>query len=555
VVPKYYKNGNVIQKVISGRTYWYLGENRRIDGKTKRVWQKYLGTADKLKQTLEEGFKPQNIETMEFGLVASLLCLEEELKFVKIINKIIPKRNQGLTTGEHMFINILNRLDQPTSKNKLGEWFNETFLKRRYLVKSTYLSSQGFWNHWGNFDDRKIHAIQERILEKLVKKVSINDLFYDPTNFTTYIEEHKQNKIPKFGHAKSKIPGLRQVNLALLLTRKDAIPLWHHTYEGNKNEAKEFKEFMRIIFKRIVYFHRKCKQIILILDKGNNSKKNFRLLNERIGFFVLGSLKPSMFPELLQIPLSKFNRTYIDDKGEKTKYYTCVRNVYEGRKRIVITYNQDLAYCQRLSTNRAINKALQELYGLQRKLNKDKWAIRDNVFLKVNKILGKPYLNNLLRYELRGEDKKLSLNFDIDEEAYERKANTFGKNILFTDNLTLSPEEIIKGYRNKDVIEHQFKALKNPHIIRFTPVWCWTDKMIKMHAFTCVLALLFLRILIKKIKDADIQLSQNEALEQLKKIKLALLKMPNSEKVHTKITRLNNEQKELAKLFKLKNYC
>ena len=68
------------------------------------------------------------------------------------------------------------------------------------------------------------------------------------------------------------------------------------------------------------------------------------------------------------------------------------------------------------------------------------------------------------------------------------------------------------------------------------------------------MALLFLRLMTKKVKDYGLNLTQSQILDQLKKIRLALLKMPKSEKIYAKLTRLNSCQTSLKKLFALKNY-
>ena len=78
--------------------------------------------------------------------------------------------------------------------------------------------------------------------------------------------------------------------------------------------------------------------------------------------------------------------------------------------------------------------------------------------------------------------------------------------------------------------------------------------MIRVHAFTCVMALLFLRIIVKKIKDAKVELSQDNIIGQLQKIKLTLFKMPGSDKIQTKLTRLNSNQVQLKRIFELKKY-
>ena len=44
----------ILKKRLKGRTYYYLAEAQRINGKPRIVWQKYLGTADKIKKKLLE---------------------------------------------------------------------------------------------------------------------------------------------------------------------------------------------------------------------------------------------------------------------------------------------------------------------------------------------------------------------------------------------------------------------------------------------------------------------------------------------------------------------
>ena len=43
-----YHMASIIKKMVHGRAYYYARECRRVDGKPKIVWQKYLGRADDL---------------------------------------------------------------------------------------------------------------------------------------------------------------------------------------------------------------------------------------------------------------------------------------------------------------------------------------------------------------------------------------------------------------------------------------------------------------------------------------------------------------------------
>lgn len=536
----------IFKKEVRGLMYYYLGENKKVNGVSRRVWQKYVGTAKTIQELLEQGNIPSEIDSLEFGLCAALLKINDELDFVGIADKVLDKREQGLSYGEHLLITVINRIANPSSHNKFSGWFDSTFLKRLFQVKKSYLSSQTFWNHWKDISDEEINNIQELLLEKIISMCDISELCFDPTNFSTYIEEHKNQRIMQFGHAKDGRKGFRQVNLSLLVTKNEGIPLWHHTYDGNINDVAEFKEFIKLLINRISFFSKKCKKITLVMDKGNNSKKNISNINKKLHFFIVGSLKPSEFGEYLDIPLEEFKEEYHTAKDKKVYCVSRLAEIYEGKKKIVVTYSSELAYKNKVRVEKALNNALNKLKNLQSRI-KNSRLTRDEILIKAHDIADRQYLKGLIKYEIGLGN---SLKFEVDNLVYKKLSKGFGKNILFTDDLTLSSEETVRLYNSKHIIEEQFKNLKDTRVISFTPMWCWTDQMIRVHAFTCVMALLFLRILCMKAKPLN--LSQDEILEQLQKIKLIIL--ASKDGASTKITRLNEIQKQLAEIFSLKSY-
>lgn len=535
----------IFKKKVKGKTVWYLGENKKVNGVSKRIWQRYVGNSQTIKEKL---LAPSEIDVLEFGCIAASLAINDEIEFSKIVDEIIKKREQGLSYGEHLLITLINRIDNPQSKNALGDWFNETILKRKIMVKSSYLSSQNFWNHWNNINDDELDKIQTKLIEKLVQKCNISELIYDPTNFTTYIEEHKNQNLMQFGHSKNG-RRLRQVNLSLLVTKKEGIPLWHNTYNGNINDVTEFKEFIKYLTEKITFFSKKCKKITLVFDKGNNSKNNIKNINKHLSFFVVGSLKPSEHKELFDIPIEEFNEEYETSGGKKVFCVAKNLDLYDSKKKVVITYSNELAYKNKIRVDKALEKALNQLKNIQGKLKNTNLS-RDDLLIKVSKIADKPWIKGLIDYEIH-ED---TFEFKENQKTYEEIRKSFGKNILFTDDLSLKTKEIVEVYNSKNTIEEQFKNLKDSHVIRFTPMWCWTDKMIKIHAFTCVMALLFLRLINKKVQDFKIDLSQGKIIEQLKKIRLTALYMPDL-KVEYRLTRFNDTQRDLVKILNLREYA
>ena len=71
-----YGMASLIKKSIRGKTYYYARECRRVDGKPKIVWQKYLGRADDIIAALTQPTTPlttapEKAVITEFGAVVA----------------------------------------------------------------------------------------------------------------------------------------------------------------------------------------------------------------------------------------------------------------------------------------------------------------------------------------------------------------------------------------------------------------------------------------------------------------------------------------------------
>jgi len=59
-MPQFFHMVSLKKKMIKGHTYWYAVEMARVDGKPKQVWQKYLGTAEKIVELKEKSDNQQD---------------------------------------------------------------------------------------------------------------------------------------------------------------------------------------------------------------------------------------------------------------------------------------------------------------------------------------------------------------------------------------------------------------------------------------------------------------------------------------------------------------
>ena len=114
-------------KKISGHTYYYYSHWAWVDGKCRRVWQKYLGKLENIVKAVEGGSAPPlYAEVFQWGLPEALWKECSLADVVRHIDKLCPKRDQGLTTGQYIAIAAINRAMSPASKRSMWDWFSQT---------------------------------------------------------------------------------------------------------------------------------------------------------------------------------------------------------------------------------------------------------------------------------------------------------------------------------------------------------------------------------------------------------------------------------------------
>jgi len=116
------------------------------------------------------------------------------------------------------------------------------------------------------------------------------------------------------GHCKASKHSNRLIGLALCVDRQYGIPLFHNIYQGNSHDSKTFYQIITELISTTKELLKLSSDVTLIIDKGNNSEKNFKQLKDKIEW--IGSLSVYNHKELASIPLEEYHGTF---KG--SKYY------------------------------------------------------------------------------------------------------------------------------------------------------------------------------------------------------------------------------------------
>jgi len=533
----------IVKNKRKNRVYYYLAESARVNGKPRIISRKYLGSAEKVANMVTKGIRLPKAEfstVLDLGAVLALFDVAERLKIRQIIERHVLKREQGLPVSDTILLAAINRAVMPKSKNSFYDWYEKTVLHNCFKeADKSSLSSQGFWNNMSQLDQRTIRAIEDDITKAVVNKykVSTECLLFDNTNFFTYIDTNNPATLAQRGHSKEKRSDLKIIGLSLMVSPDSNVPLFHETYPGNRNDAKQFSEI-------IVKLKERYKKLgigdciaTLVFDRGNNSEDNIEdiLKDTPLSFHFVGGLKINQCPELLYIPKKEFKPL----KGESFKStiaYRTSKTVFGREFTVVMTYNPQLYKSQLQGVNNNINKCQIRLQELQESLLK--WARGEvkkgrkpgvkGVNNSVSTILSAEHMKDLFEYELKQAAGFVILSFNFNVDSFEKlKLTELGKSFLFTDRSEWTNEQIVGAYRSQYHVEESFKRMKDPEYLSFRPVYHFTDSKIRVHAFYCVLALLLSSLLNRELVEMGYKISIHRMLDNFQAVQQVITVFPN----------------------------
>ena len=524
-------------KKINGRTYYYYSKWGWVDGRCRRVWQKYLGKLEDIARAVEGGGpQPLYADVFQWGLPSALWNECCHSKMIEETDKLCPKREQGLSVGQYLAVAAINRAISPRSKRCMWGWLSQTVLLRHIPQASkATLSSQRFWDHMDKIDADTALSIWKTILKGVVRSrgIDLASVSYDGTNFYSFIGTfNERSNLAKRGKNKQGRNDLRQISYALFCSSDGHMPLYYDVYEGSRNDAKEFPLILRRFHSFLTDISEGVHQspaTTLIFDKGNNSEDNFTLIDS-LNLSYVGSVKLDQHKDLAEI--SNEDPRFVPCLStpiDGTKAFRVKKTVYGKERVLVVTFNQNLLHTQWLTIHNDISKALEKLSVLRQRLEDrangiikgGKAPTKESVDKQCKDILSRQYMKHIIDTTItEGSGGAPQLGFGLIPKSLDKLADTYlGKNIIITDREDWDDEKIISAYRSQFMIEDVFKEMKDRHTGSWWPLHHWTDSKITVHGLYCSLALLFRALAFRCVRQAGIQLSMPRLLSELDNIR------------------------------------
>lgn len=213
--------------------------------------------------------------------------------------------------------------------------------------------------------------------------------------------------------------------------------------------------------------------------------------------------------------------------------------------------------------DQSLAKAYRQPSELQRRLSRDKTRkAKDRVEAEIAQILKPRWVSRVVSVALVGKEPgELRLPYRTKPKARAGlEEEIFGKRVLFTDKGTevASTAQVVADYRSQEAAEADFRQMKDPKVVSFSPMFHWTDQKIRVHVFYRVLDLAFARLMAREAERSGLHLSVRELLSELACVQETVLlyqgegKRPRARRV---LTEMSAAQRRLYDLFGLDAYA
>ncbi len=559
---------SIVGKKLGGKTYYYLVESARVGGKPRIVSQRYLGPAEEIVARLSGSGpgEPDRSRHLAFGDLAAVWSMLARARVAEIVDEVVgPRRaDAAASVGTYLALAVANRIVDPCSKRRFSDWWQKTAGDRLVKIPTSGLDHRRFWDAMELLSDHQLQEIERRIVVHVIEEFSIDTagLVLDMTNFATHIDSaNERAPLAQRGHAKQKRNDLRLIGLGLIVSTDGGIPLVSHAYPGDKPDVTQFPQLVQELMARFQALAGDPAALTLVFDAGQNSEDNYQLVDGTPLHFV-ASLPPSDHADLLAVPKRGY-RMVDAQRFPGLRAFETRKVVFGVERRIVVTYSQTLHDKQSRGLDQTLAKARRQLAELAARLGRGKTRKpKDKVEDEIAAILKPRWLKRIISTTLSGDEPaelrlvwrtKPTARTDLEEEL-------FGKRILFTDKDKglASVAQIVADYRSQEAAEGDFRQMKDPQVVSFSPMFHWTDHQIRVHVLTCVLALLAARLMVRDADRAGLHLSVRTLIETLAGIQETMLLYQGERgrpRARRMLTEMDPSQRRLYHLFGLDAYA
>ena len=538
---------SLITQWKKGKPYLYWVRSAWVNGHSRIVEQCSLGPRERVMEQMRAQFTSappkampalRTVQLREFGASALFYSLAQELGLIELINAHVPpappRRRTSLSVGHSLVLAAINRAAWPKSKRAFAAWSQGTVLARLVPALPDALRSQRFWDHMDLCEPEHCAPMQRELWRRMHERFPLGAQFlvYDTTNSYPFIHPfNSRPSLPQRGKNTQKRADLRQISLALVVDEERGLPLSSRCYEGHVTDVVALGASLQEMVGPCLP-HTVSPRLTLVLDKGHVSHANFKALTEAHVSF-LAAIPAGWVRRLSQVSLQEYHPLALPD-GRRIKVYCQPHKRLadiQGQRLVSVSppfYRQQvrtLDLLQRKATQRLLQLRVAIQQAVVRNRPRTENAVKGEIAQLVRHDRLQAFFSPTLHLQ-HGRVQDLRWQWD-GRKKRAIKPRDFGTTVLFTDRQELEPQRMVLAYRSQAKAEAMCRISTSRRPGLWWPASHWTDSTLSVHALSCFLALLLIRLVLLRLHERNLSVGVELLTERLRGIHEALVVYAN----------------------------
>ena len=519
------RRGNIIYEYVR------VVENYRKNGKTHQRVIANLGSIKSLKKDVaniikglcricnREDLNVENLKTRgspRYGDILAARYIWKELELDRLIAGRMKHTKVEIPVELVSFLMVVNRLVDPKSKLAISRWYKEKI----YLpeLEGANFAPHDFYRSMDCLEKMK-ENIEGFLYNKLCNlfTLKLNLVFYDTTS--SYFEGEGPS-MAKHGNSKDHRPDKHQIVIGLLVT-DEGIPIAHEVFPGDKPDKATVVKAIDDLKKRF-----NLKRVIFVADRGMVDKTTLDYIKDQHYSYIVTLRKRHLNEAKEAIKraandLEEKRKNYEEkrkneeeDKRKKKEPLFCEYRPKDG-PRYLVCLNPEKKKDDEIYRASRIEKGKRKLEKIKRLAETGRLKDREKILKKATLALDKTNR----KYFSYSSSEEGSFSYSLVRETIEEEEGLDGIFIIKSTAYDLSPQELIRQYKNLSQVESAFKEIKD--FLHIRPIRHHQDYRVRAHVFICVLSYLLEKILEKRMGEAHLDMTAREALDKLDDIRIA----------------------------------
>jgi transposase len=517
IVEAYREDGKVKQRTITD-----LGRKDTLTAMLPQLQRVLLGVS---RLADEEQHVVDVLDASTWGPVLAIRILFDQLGLWQLFDELLGSSKTDVSYTDRAFVLLANRLIRPCSEHGLARWLETDFVCDR--------RGRRFVPHWHQKGRVQVHFRQleawYRTLDRLIAAKDklevqlyqrLRDLFslqpdlvlFDITS--TYFEGAGPKDFAKHGYSRDGKPQNVQVVVGVVMVA--GWPIAHQVWAGNRLDTTTVQEVVADLRKRFSFA-----RVVFVGDRGMVSEKNLDAL-QRDGHGYLVGLKRRRNAQLdgwlqsinesawINCPMGITAREK-KQNPPRTRVQEVASGV-EGQRVFVIDSDERREY-ERGKREQAMERTRVKLAAVQKRVAKKKLTVPAQIGAAAERALQMHQGYRYFAWELRDG----AFEFFEHPVHFEREKRLEGRYVIATSEANIDALAAVAMYKELTEVERGFRRMKD--VLSLRPVYHQVESRVRAHIFVAALGLLLQTLLQRRLDDAEVDLSAEQALQALETVR------------------------------------